>query len=91
MHLQPGLYQHHKGRYYWVHDLARYSETEEWSTKPATALSRKPFGRAPWPCFWKRWMVSGCPDSAMWGKALLNPLRSAFKPIPLPLCSEFSG
>ncbi len=30
MLLQQGLYQHYKGKHYWVHGLARHSETEEW-------------------------------------------------------------
>lgn len=28
--LKPGYYQHYKGAYYQVIDLARHSETEEW-------------------------------------------------------------
>jgi hypothetical protein len=30
MQLQQGLYQHYKGKHYWVHGLARHSETNEW-------------------------------------------------------------
>jgi hypothetical protein len=30
MQLQQGLYQHYKGKHYWVHGLARHSETHEW-------------------------------------------------------------
>lgn len=28
--LEPGYYQHYKGKYYQVVDCARHSETEEW-------------------------------------------------------------
>ena len=28
--IKPGYYQHYKGAYYQVIDLARHSETEEW-------------------------------------------------------------
>ncbi|MCC5852967.1 MAG: DUF1653 domain-containing protein [Alkalimonas sp.] len=28
--LKPGYYQHYKGHYYQVLDVARHSETEEW-------------------------------------------------------------
>ncbi|MEE2022862.1 MULTISPECIES: DUF1653 domain-containing protein [Alkalimonas] len=28
--IQPGYYQHYKGPYYQVLDVARHSETEEW-------------------------------------------------------------
>lgn len=30
MQLQQGLYQHYKGKHYWVHGLARHTETNEW-------------------------------------------------------------
>lgn len=30
MELKPGLYRHYKGQHYWVHGLARHTETEEW-------------------------------------------------------------
>jgi hypothetical protein len=40
--LQPGLYEHYKGKRYWVHGLARHSETEEWLVVYETRYGQEP-------------------------------------------------
>ncbi|MER3552869.1 MAG: DUF1653 domain-containing protein [Meiothermus sp.] len=42
MQLQHGLYEHYKGKRYWVYGLARHSETEEWLVVYETRYGQEP-------------------------------------------------
>ncbi|WP_309496175.1 DUF1653 domain-containing protein [Sulfurovum sp.] len=59
MELKKGIYQHYKGNYYEVLELARHSETEEWMVVYKTLYGEESIWVRPYEMFTENVSVKG--------------------------------